>query len=80
MAEIYTFTPKQKTTEENVELNRLRARLLDLYEIRDTLNKEIRFTKDAIKLLEKGEKRQTSLIVLMMILVVMLQSLINLIF
>jgi hypothetical protein len=56
MAEIYTFTPKQKTTEENVELNRLRARLLDLYEIRDTLNKEIRFTKDAIKLLEKGEK------------------------
>ena len=49
MAEIYTFTPKQKTTEENVELNRLRARLLDLYEIRDTLNKEIRFTKDAIK-------------------------------
>jgi hypothetical protein len=56
MAEIYTFTPKQKTTDENVELNRLRARLLDLYEIRDTLNKEIRFTKDAINLLEKGEK------------------------
>ena len=55
MAEIYTFTPKQKTTEENVELNRLRARLLDLYEIRDTLNKEIRFTKDAIKLLEKAK-------------------------
>ena len=55
MAEIYTFTPKQKTTEENVELNRLRARLLDLYEIRDTLNKEIRFTEDAIKLLEKAK-------------------------
>ena len=56
MAEIYTFTPKQKPTNDNVELNRLRARLLDLYEIRDTLNKEIRYTKDATKLLEKGEK------------------------
>jgi hypothetical protein len=56
MAEIYTFTPKQKPTDENVELNRLRAKLLELHEIRDTLNKEIRYTKDAIKLLEKGEK------------------------
>jgi ribosome-interacting GTPase 1 len=56
MAEIYTFTPKQKSTEENVELNRLRAKLLELHEIRDTLNKEIRYTKDAINLLEKGEK------------------------
>lgn len=56
MAEIYTFTPKQKSTEENVEINRLRAKLLELYEIRDTLNREIRYTKDAIKLLEKGEK------------------------
>jgi len=56
MAEIYTFTPKQKSTENNVELNRLRAKLLELYEVRDTLNKEIRYTKDAIKLLEKGEK------------------------
>ena len=56
MAEIYTFTPKQKATEENVELNRLRARLLELHEVRDTLNKEIRYTKDAINLLEKGEK------------------------
>jgi hypothetical protein len=56
MAEIYTFTPKQKSTEENAELNRLRAKLLELHEIRDALNKEIRFTKDAINLLEKGEK------------------------
>ncbi len=56
MAEIYTFAPKQKSTEDNVELNRLRARLLELHEVRDTLNKEIRFTKDAINLLEKGEK------------------------
>jgi hypothetical protein len=56
MAEIYTFTPKQKSADENVELNRLRAKLLELHEIRDNLNKEIRFTKDAINLLEKGEK------------------------
>ncbi len=57
MAEIYTFTPKQKPkNEDNNELNRLRAKLLELHEIRDTLNKEIRFTKDAINLLEKGEK------------------------
>jgi len=56
MAEIYTFTPKQKSKEESVELNRLRAKLLELHEIRDTLNKEIRYTKDAINLLEKGEK------------------------
>jgi len=56
MAEIYTFTPKQKNSEETVELNRLRAKLLELHEVRDTLNKEIRYTKDAINLLEKGEK------------------------
>ena len=56
MAEIYTFTPKQKSTNENEEINRLRAKLLELHEIRDALNKEIRYTKDAIKLLEKGEK------------------------
>lgn len=56
MAEIYTFTPKQKYPEKNMELNRLRAKLLELHEVRDTLNKEIRYTKDAINLLEKGEK------------------------
>ena len=56
MAEIYTFTPKKKSTDENEELNRLRAKLLELHEIRDALNKEIRYTKDAINLLEKGEK------------------------
>jgi len=56
MAEIYTFTPKQKSTQDNVELNRLRAKLLELHEVRDALNKEIRYTKDAIKLLEKGER------------------------
>jgi hypothetical protein len=34
----------------------LRAKLLELHEARDALNKEIRYTKDAIILLEKGEK------------------------
>jgi len=57
MADIYTFTPKQKPkNEDNVELNRLRVKLLELHEVRDALNKEIRYTKDAINLLEKGEK------------------------
>ena len=57
MAEIYTFTPKQNPKIENsIELDRLKAKLLELYEVRDTLNKEIRYTKDAITLLEKGEK------------------------
>ena len=57
MAEIYTFTPNQTPqTETSLELDRLRAKLLELHEVRDTLNKEIRYTKDAITLLEKGEK------------------------
>ncbi len=55
MADIYTFTPKSKP-ERFVELDRLRAKLLELHEARDALNKEIRYTKDAINLLEKGEK------------------------
>lgn len=57
MAEIYTFTPKQKLpTEIGLELDRLRVKLLELHEVRDALNKEIRYTKDAITLLEKGEQ------------------------
>jgi hypothetical protein len=55
MAEIYTFTPKTKP-QSVIELDRLRAKLLELHEARDALNKEIRYTKDAIILLEKGEK------------------------
>jgi len=56
MAEIFTFTPKKKSSsEDNNELNRLKAKLLELYEVCDSLNKEIRYTKDAIILLEKGE-------------------------
>ena len=56
MAEIYTFIPKQKPEVDNTELDRLRAMLLEMYEIRDNINKEIRFIKDAIILLEKGEQ------------------------
>ena len=53
MAEIYTFVPKPK---ENPELEKLRVKLLSLYEQRENIVNEIRYTKDAIKLLEKGEK------------------------
>jgi len=53
MAEIYTFIPKAK---ENPELEKLRVKLLSLYEQRENIVNEIRYTKDAIKLLEKGEK------------------------
>jgi hypothetical protein len=55
MADIYTFTPKTKPAR-FAELDRLRAKLLELHEARDALNKEIRYTKDAINLLQKGEK------------------------
>jgi hypothetical protein len=34
--------------------------------LRDTFNKEIRYVKDAINLLEKGEKWQKILTILMM--------------
>jgi hypothetical protein len=56
MAEIYTFIPKQKPQVDNTELDRLRAKLLEIHEARDALNREIRYIKDAINLLEKGEK------------------------
>ena len=56
MAEIYTFIPKQKPQVDNTELDRLRAKLLEMYDIRDNINKEIRYIKDAINLLEKGEQ------------------------
>ena len=55
MATIYTFTPKT-VVKNDTELEKLRAKLLELHEVRDALNKEIRYTKDAIKLLEKGEQ------------------------
>jgi hypothetical protein len=41
---------------QSIEIDRLRGKLMELYEVRDALNKEIRYTKDAINLLEKGEK------------------------
>ena len=56
MAEIYTFIPKQKCQKDNSELEKLRVRLLELHEARDVINREIRYTKDAIILLEKGEQ------------------------
>lgn len=58
MADIYTFTPKPKpkpVSKEETELNRLRVKLLELHDAKETILKEIRYTRDAIKLLEKGE-------------------------
>ena len=56
MADIYNFVPKSKpVSKEETELNRLRAKLLELHDARETIIKEIRYTRDAIKLLEKGE-------------------------
>lgn len=56
MAEIYTFVPKQKPSVNSTELEKLRVKLLELHECRDAINREIRYIKDAINLLEKGEK------------------------
>jgi hypothetical protein len=57
MADIYTFTPRPKREQnDNTELDRLRAKLLELHDARETIIKEIRYTRDAIKLLEKGEQ------------------------
>ena len=57
MADIYTFTPRPKREQkDNTELDRLRAKLLELHDARETIVKEIRYTRDAIKLLEKGEQ------------------------
>ena len=55
MATIYTFTPKP-VVKNDTELDKLRCKLLELHEARDALNKEIRYIKDAINLLEKGEQ------------------------
>ena len=55
MATIYTFTPKP-VVKDDTELEKLRSKLLELHDIRDTINKEIRYIKDAINLLEKGEQ------------------------
>ena len=57
MADIYIFTPKPKpVSEKETELNKLRAKLLELHDAKETIIKEIRYTRDAIKLLEKGEQ------------------------
>lgn len=56
MAEIYTFVPKQKPQTDSSELEKLRVKLLEMHEARDAINKEIRYIKDAINLLEKGEQ------------------------
>lgn len=56
MADIYNFPTPKPVVKDNSELEELRVKLLFLHETRDAINKEIRYTKDAIILLEKGEQ------------------------
>jgi hypothetical protein len=54
MADIFEFKPKVKQPE-NESLNRARAKLIELLEVREAINREIRYNRDVIKLLDKGE-------------------------
>lgn len=53
MAEILNFPWKRQSQ----ELERLRCKLIELNESREAIIREIRITRDMIKLLEKGEPR-----------------------
>ena len=53
MADIYQFPVKR----DSEQMDRLRAKLLELHESREAILREIRITKDLIKLLESGEKK-----------------------
>ncbi len=53
MAEIYHFPIKK----ESDELDRLRSKLLQLHESKEAILREIRITKDLIKLFESGENK-----------------------
>jgi hypothetical protein len=53
MADILQFPVKRGPE----ELDRLRAKLIELHEAREAILREIRTTKDLIKLLENGEKK-----------------------
>lgn len=55
MAEIIPF-PGLKTID-SAELARLRAKLLELHECREAIQREIRLTRDLIKLYENGETK-----------------------
>ena len=53
MATILQFPTKVDDT----ELQRLRCKLLELQEAKEAILRELRITRDMIKLLEGGEKR-----------------------
>ena len=55
MAEIIPF-PGRKTVD-SAELARLRAKLMELHECREAILREIRLTKDLIKMYESGETK-----------------------
>ena len=52
MADILHFPVKSQSK----ELERLKCKLLELHEAKEAILREIRITRDIIKLLEKGEK------------------------
>lgn len=53
MAEIYQFPVKQGSE----ELDRLRSKLIELHEAKEAIMREIRITKDIIKLLEGSKNK-----------------------
>lgn len=55
MAEIIPFPYNKRVDSE--ELARLRAKLLELHDCREAIQREIRLTKDLIKLYESGENK-----------------------
>lgn len=55
MAEIIPFPIKKSV--DSTELARLKGRLMELYDCREAMQREIRLTKDLIKLLERGESK-----------------------
>jgi hypothetical protein len=55
MAEIIPFPGRKQI--DSAELARLRAKLLELHDCREAIQREIRITRDLIKLLEQGESK-----------------------
>jgi hypothetical protein len=53
MAEIYQFPTKRDSS----ELDRLHCKLIELNEAKEAILREIRLTKDLIKLFESGEPK-----------------------
>jgi hypothetical protein len=55
MADIIPFPLRRQV--DSAELARLRAKLIELHECREALMREIRLTRDLIRMMEKGEPK-----------------------